>query len=90
MKEILVSWYGITDFKSSLGIEESGPLLGALKAAAYTEIQILGYTDSNKNDFNSQEKFNTELHALNKEDREESNSFVYQMGEYAVRSQAFY
>lgn len=46
MKEYLVSWYGITDFKASLGIEKSGPLLGAILSSHYTEIQLLGYTNN--------------------------------------------
>jgi len=50
MKKILVTWYGITDLKASLGIEYSnGPILSALLADNYTDILILGYTNSEKN-----------------------------------------
>ena len=44
MKNYLVTWYGITDFKSSLGFETSGPILGALTDGDYTDIIVLGYT----------------------------------------------
>lgn len=75
MKEYLVSWYGITDFKASLHIEKSGPLLGALQANDYTDIQLLGYTNDGKQ--YTQEDFDTELQALNRDNRDEANNFLY-------------
>ena len=44
MKEFLLTWYGITDFRSSLGFEKSGPILGAIADGSYTDVIILGYT----------------------------------------------
>ena len=38
MKDYLVTWYGITDFRSSLGFEKSGPILGALADGTYTDV----------------------------------------------------
>ena len=76
MKECLVSWYGITDFKASLGIEKSGPLLGAILSTHYTEIQLLGYTNNTAESY-SDEVFECELASLNKNDTAEANSFVY-------------
>jgi len=50
MKKILLTWYGITDLRASLGIEYSdGPVLSALKAGDYTDVLILGYTNKEKN-----------------------------------------
>ena len=50
MKKILVTWYGITDLKASLGLEHSnGPILSALLADDYTDVLILGYTNQEKN-----------------------------------------
>ncbi len=49
MKKYLLTWYGITDFKASLGLEHSsGPVLAALLAEDYTDVFILGFTNSNK------------------------------------------
>lgn len=76
MKECLVSWYGITDFKASLGIEKSGPLLGAILSTHYTEIQLLGYTNNAAESY-SEEVFDSELASLNRNDTAEANNFVY-------------
>ncbi len=48
MGKILVTWYGITDFKASLGFEASGPVLRALESGAYEKAAILSYTDPSK------------------------------------------
>lgn len=53
MKKFLLTWYGITDFRASLGFENTdGPIVGALAAEAYSDVVILGYTragnDSNE------------------------------------------
>jgi hypothetical protein len=51
MKKVLMTWYGITDLRASLGIENSiGPILSALKAEKYKEVLILGYTNKDKID----------------------------------------
>jgi len=65
MKKILLTWYGITDLRASLGLENTiGPMLAALKSQHFDKAVILGYTDKNKqnNDFSHelpeiQEKF---------------------------------
>jgi len=50
MKKILVTWYGITDLRASLGVEYSnGPILSALLSDDYTDVLILGYTSHDKN-----------------------------------------
>ena len=53
MRKFLLTWYGITDFRASLGFENSdGPIAAALAAEAYSDVVILCYTradnDSNE------------------------------------------
>lgn len=57
MKRILLTWYGITDFRASLSNDEIiGPILSALLSQDYTEVLIMGYTHINQqyaqNEFN--------------------------------------
>ena len=50
MKKILVTWYGITNLKASLGVEyRNGPIVSALLSGNYTDVLILGYTSKDKN-----------------------------------------
>lgn len=49
MKKYLMTWYGMTDFRASLGLEQTtGPVLGALLAEDYTDVVILGFTHPEK------------------------------------------
>ena len=49
MNKYLLTWYGITDFRASLGLEKTtGPVLGALLAEDYTDVFILGFTHQDK------------------------------------------
>ena len=49
MKKILLSWYGITDLRASLGIEyTNGPIFSALESQEFDKAIILGFTDKNK------------------------------------------
>ncbi len=49
MKNYLLTWYGITDLRAALGLEEQGgPVLGALKTGKYSDVMILAYTDPDK------------------------------------------
>lgn len=49
MKKYLMTWYGLTDFRASLGLEQTtGPVLGALLAEDYTDVVILGFTHPDK------------------------------------------
>lgn len=44
-----MTWYGITDFRASIGLEQTtGPVLGALLAEDYTDVVILGFTHPDK------------------------------------------
>ena len=61
MKKILLTWYGITDLKASFGTEYSiGPILSALSSKEYTDVLILGYTNSEKNT-TQQDEFTSNL-----------------------------
>ena len=48
MKSVLLTWYGITDFRASLGFESDGPVSGALAAEAYDQVVVLGYSSDAK------------------------------------------
>lgn len=49
MKKYLLTWYGTTDFRASLGLEKgTGPVLGALLAEDYSDVVILGFTKLDK------------------------------------------
>ena len=49
MKKYLMTWYGMTDLRASLGFEQTtGPVLGALLAEDYTDVVILGFTHPDK------------------------------------------
>ena len=44
-----MTWYGTTDFRASLGLEQAtGPVLGSLLAEDYTDVEILGFTHPDK------------------------------------------
>lgn len=45
MRKFLLTWYGITDFRASLGFENTnGPIAGAVVAEDYSDVVILCYT----------------------------------------------
>jgi len=49
MKKYIMTWYGMTDLRASLGLEQTtGPVLGALLAEDYTDVVILGFTHPDK------------------------------------------
>lgn len=48
MKKVLVSWYGITDLRASLGWETSGPFIAAMRAVQYDEVHVLQYVEKGK------------------------------------------
>lgn len=49
MKKYLITWYGMTDFKASLRLEQTtGPILKALLTEDYTDVVILGFTRLDK------------------------------------------
>lgn len=45
MRKFLLTWYGITDFRASLGFENTdGPIAAALASEAYSDVVVLCYT----------------------------------------------
>lgn len=49
MKHYLLTWYGMTDLRAALGLEDTdGPVLSALKTADYSDAVILAYTEPGK------------------------------------------
>ena len=49
----LLTWYGITDLRASMGFEAQGPVLGALASGQFDCVKILAYTK--KTDFSAEE-----------------------------------
>ena len=88
MKDYLVTWYGITDFRSSLGFEKSGPILGALSDGFYTDLIVLGY--SKQDDCISEVEFESKLkEAQNSENSEDKIKFTYEYANCAVAHKHF-
>lgn len=57
-RRYLLAWYGITDLRAALGLEETdGPILGALKTGEFTEAVILCYTNPTKEEHFSGDVF---------------------------------
>ncbi|KQY62392.1 Card1-like endonuclease domain-containing protein [Nocardioides sp. Root140] len=49
MKHYLLTWYGMTDLRAALGLEETdGPVLSALKTGDHSDAVILAYTNPAK------------------------------------------
>ena len=88
MKSVLLTWYGITDFRASLGFEQDGPVSGALAAEAYDEVVVLGYSDDTKQkDIGTfdDDIFIAGLNDVNKSDCRQTQEFV---GKYSNTCQA--
>lgn len=84
MKNVLLTWYGITDLRASLGFESTdGPIVGALVAEPYSDVVILGYTRADNDSAActvAQRSFATEWTAIQSEgqerDREAAGAFI--------------
>ena len=88
MKDYLVTWYGITDFRSSLGFEKSGPILGALADGTYTDVIVLGY--SKQDDCISESEFESRLEEVqNSETPEDKFKFTYEYANCAAAHKHF-
>jgi hypothetical protein len=67
MRKFLLTWYGITDFRASLGLENTeGPIAAALAAEPYSDVMILCYTRPDDIDAcrELRESFATDLSAI--------------------------
>lgn len=88
MKDYLVTWYGITDFRSSLGFEKSGPILGALADGFYTDVIVLGY--SKQDDCISEADFESRLKEVqNSENPDDKFKFTYEYANCAAAHKHF-
>lgn len=75
VKKYLLTWYGITDLRASLGFESTdGPIAGALAAEAYSEVVILCYTRATDKDSEAcnetQNSFAAELDSIREKGQE--------------------
>lgn len=81
MEKILLTWYGITDFRSSLDFERggTGPILGALMSDEYSTVIILGCgLDERENAVVGigKDQFDTELANVDKTNFKQMSDFV--------------
>jgi hypothetical protein len=76
MKKHLMTWYGLTDFRASLGLEQTtGPVLGALLAEDYTDVVILGFTHPDKTE-NRADEFQQKTAAIEGADPAIARAFL--------------
>ncbi|MEQ6970776.1 Card1-like endonuclease domain-containing protein [Pectobacterium polaris] len=76
MKKYLMTWYGITDFSASLGLEQTtGPVLGALLAEDYTDVIILGFTHLDKSEHKADE-FQQKIAGVEGSDPDAARQFI--------------
>jgi len=76
VKKYLMTWYGITDLRASLGLERTtGPILGALLAEDYTDVVILGFTHPDKTETKA-DKFQEKLAELKTSDSAATRKFI--------------
>lgn len=80
MKKYLLTWYGITDFRASLGLEKisgqtTGPVLGALLAEDYTDVVILCFTHPDKTENNTDE-FQQKIADVKDSDPDAARQFI--------------
>ncbi len=81
MKRVLLTWYGITDLRSALDFERGGdgPILGALKTGAFSNVVILGCTFADRIDAVADvdgQRFREELASVEKSDLKNMSDFV--------------
>jgi len=80
MKKYLMTWYGMIDFRASLGLERTtGPVLGALLAEGYTDVVILGFTNSDKTKLfglNENDAFQEKLAGIENSEPAEARQFL--------------
>ena len=97
MKRFLLTWYGITDFRASLGFENTdGPIASALAGASYSDIIILGYTrtDNDASELiEAQKTFTLELASIRSMGQEKdwklTNQFVSRFANTSVAHEHF-
>ena len=97
MKNFLLTWYGITDFRASLGFENTdGPIAAALAAEAYSDVVILCYTraDNDSNEcVEAQKSFAAKLASIRdarqEKDWKTTGEFVSRFANTAIAHEHF-
>ncbi len=97
MKKFLLTWYGITDFRASLGFENTdGPIASALAGESYSDVVILGYTRADNDSsecVESQKTFAFELASIRSTGQEKdwkaTSQFVSRFANTAVAHEYF-
>lgn len=97
MKKFLLTWYGITDFRASLGFESTdGPIAAALAAQDYSDVVVLCYTRSDETDRQSlktQDAFNLALASIHdsnqQKDWKSTSDFVSRFANTAAAHEHF-
>lgn len=97
MKKFLLTWYGITDFRASLGFENTvGPIASALAGESYSDVVILGYTRADNDSSESieaQKTFAFELASIRNTGQEKdwkaTSQFVSRFANTAVAHEHF-
>jgi len=97
MKKFLLTWYGITDFRASLGFENTdGPIAVALAHELYFEVIILGYTrvdDNTNKSVEAQKSFAQDLASIRnaglEQDCKATSQFVSRFANTSVAHEHF-
>lgn len=97
MKKFLLTWYGITDFRASLGFENTdGPIASAFAGESYSDVVILGYTRADNDSsecIEAQKTFAFELASIRNTDQEKdwkaTSQFVSRFANTAVAHEHF-
>lgn len=97
MKKFLLTWYGITDFRASLGFENTdGPIASALAGEPYSDVVILGYTRADNDSsecIEAQKTFAFELASIRNTGQEKdwkaTSQFVSRFANTAVAHEHF-
>lgn len=97
MRKFLLTWYGITDLRASLGFENTdGPIAAALAAEAYSDVVILCYTRADNDSsecVNGQKSFAAELASIRvagqEKDWKTTGEFVSKFANTAIAHEHF-
>jgi hypothetical protein len=97
MKKFLLTWYGITDLRASLGFENTeGPIASAFAGESYSDVVILCYTRADNDSsecIEAQKTFAFELASIRNTDQEKdwkaTSQFVSRFANTAVAHEHF-
>jgi hypothetical protein len=97
MRKVLLTWYGITDLRASLGFENTdGPIASAIAGESYSDVVILGYTRSDNDStecIEAQKTFTFELASIRNAGQEKdwkaTSQFVSKFANTSVAHEHF-